>query len=88
MGWANKFNLIKFKLNPLENRWISVARQAKVVLVRLEIVLVKRTDLAEMYWRYKYKKFEVNFIIVRYLVQSPDCSLENLKLETTDASVF
>ncbi len=88
MGWANKFNLIKFKLNPLENRWISVARQAKVVLARLEIVLVKRTDLAEMYWRYKYKKFEVNFIIVRYLVQSPDCSLENLKLETTDASVF
>jgi len=33
------------------------ARQAKVVLVRLEIVLVKSTDLSEMYWRYKYKKF-------------------------------
>ena len=50
---ANKFNLIKFKLNPLENRWISVARQAKVVLAGLEIVLVKSTDRSEMYWRYK-----------------------------------
>ena len=64
MGGANKFNLIKFRLNPLENEWISVSRQAKVVLVRLEIVLVKSTDLSEMYRRYKYKKFELNFIIV------------------------
>ena len=62
--------------------------QAKVVLARLEIVLVKSTDLSEMYWRYRCKKFEINFIIVRYLVQSPDCYLENLKLETIDASVF
>ena len=64
IGGANKFNLIKFRLNPLENEWISVSRQAKVVLVRLEIVLVKSTDLSEMYRRYKYKKFELNFIIV------------------------
>ena len=68
IGAPNKFNLIKFKLNPLENKWISVSRQAKVVLVRLEIVLVKSTDLSEMYRRYKYKKFEINFIIVRSLI--------------------
>ena len=71
-----------------ENRWISVARQAKVVLAGLEIVLLKSTDFSEMNWRYNSTKFEIYFITVRYLVQSPDCSLENLKLETIDASVF
>ena len=35
---------------------------------RLEIILVKSTGLSEMYWRYKYKKFEINFIIVRSLI--------------------
>ena len=68
IGGPNKFNLIKFRLNPLENEWISVSRQAKVVLVRLEIVLVKSTDLSEMYRRYKYTKFELNVILVRSLI--------------------